>query len=59
MAHSKICHYPNLIMHKYIAKSSPEIARNHVCQQIAAISPTRAATVATHAWTKLEAQSMS
>ena len=36
-----------------VATSSPEIARYHVCQQIAAISPARAVTVATHARTKL------
>ena len=36
-----------------VDQSSPEVARYHVCQQIAAISPARTATVATHAWTKL------
>ena len=48
MAHSKIYYKPNLIMHKYVAKFSPEIARSHICQQIAVISPARAATVVTH-----------
>ena len=43
-------------MHNYVAKFSPEIARNHICQQTAVISPARAATVVTHAWTKLHAQ---
>ena len=33
-----------------VDKSSPEVARYHICQQIA---PARAATVATHVWTKL------
>ena len=55
MAHSKACHYAKPC--KLLAKFSPEIARYHMCMPV--ISPARAATVATHAWTKLHAQIMS
>ena len=53
---------PNLMGHKKIqCKSLPEInvARYHKCQQITATSPAGAATVDTHAWTKLYTEIMS
>ena len=42
-----------------VDKSSPEVARYHVCQQTAATSPAGAATVAIHVWTKLYTEIMS
>ena len=48
-----------MLMHIYTIMTVPGVEINVSCIIMPVVSPARAATVATHAWTKVHAQVMS